>query len=160
MFKITWSCEHNFNDPKPPLPQAYLFCFRCCLGTKIDCARIPNSYNQGVSHTLCAAGLWLRTQQFPSAATFVRRSASDLITYSSPRLKAAGYVCEGHIEPRLKRQRDTARQLEQPDRNTAVSAAKQSSTTSCGRYLPLKNGRATPTHFDRVYSSVVFAEMP
>ena len=66
--------------------------------------------------------------QFPSDATFVRRSASDLITLLVSQLKAAGYVCEQserHIEPRLKKQRGTVGQLEQSDRDTAGDAARQ-----------------------------------
>ena len=32
-------------------------------------------------------------------------------------------MCEGHIEPRLERQRDTAGQSEQPDRDATAAAA-------------------------------------
>ena len=78
--------------------------------------------------SILSGNVWLQSRQFPSDATFVRRSASEMITYLIAYLKAAGYVCEQserHIEPRLKKQRDTAGQSEQPDRDTAGIAAGQ-----------------------------------
>ncbi len=67
-------------------------------------------------------------QEILSVTTFVRKCASESITYLMSYLKAAGYVCEGtegHIEPKLKRQRDTAGQPEQSDRDSPASVARQ-----------------------------------
>ena len=67
-------------------------------------------------------------------------------------LEDAGYVCEGHIEPSLKKQRDTDGRSEQADRDTAVPAAGQLFMTCLREPRPhIKSARSNAAKMEKYF---------
>ena len=63
-------------------------------------------------------------------------------------------MCKGHIEPRLKKQRDTAGQPEQPDRDTTVTAAGQPYATQ-HENIPSVKQRVSTSKLDMLAGAAV-----